>query len=143
MQKRDLLTAQIEMFGKLLAALVLKRKQKLTDQLEQELEDLSLKQLSSQLPEIISMELPVFCSSWIDHAQKSTEDKKMLGWTLQEYSELQLLLGNEIRARQAAEKAYLLYRYLINQQEGIIFDLDLNIRYKRMEMILENKESLD
>ena len=137
MYTRDLLTAQIETFSKLLAALILKRKGQALDYLEEDLLALSKHQLGIDMAEVIEMDEATFHQRVLASNDLSPEKKKLLGWALQEHAELQLSLSNTEHARKSSYKALMTYRHLLNQQNGIVYDLDMNFRFNFVKSLID------
>jgi hypothetical protein len=141
MYTRDLLTAQIETFSKLLAALILKRKGQQYDQLEEDLLALIKHHLGVQTYEVLAMDEEEFKQVVLAADTLSPEKKKLLGWALQEHCELLLALDNTQLAKNSCFKAFVIYRYLLDEQNGIIYDLDLKFRFNSLKSLLEGLEN--
>lgn len=139
MHTRDLLTAQIEVFGKLLAALLLRRKNNSLTNLETELFELSKHQLGIEVEALLKEDDASFEQTILLNQAIAPEKKKLLAWLLQEHCELKMALDDFQQARNSAYKALLLYRYLLDQQNGLVYDLDLAFRYNFLKKILERQ----
>ncbi len=133
MYKKDYIQRQFEEFGKVLASLLLLKRQKNWQEYENLMYQAFQNYSGSDGDVLEELNTDAFQREVLENDSLNFEQKKFMAHLLFEKMNMYLEKGDETNYQDLKEKCLLLYRWLQNDQTENEFDLDIHYKLKLLE----------